>query len=43
MAVIGVINAFEEHFDFIIGDDEVDGSTFESVGSLFDFVRAKLA
>lgn len=43
MAVIGVINALEEHFDFVIGDDEVDGSTFESVGSLFDFVRIKLS
>lgn len=43
MAVIGVINALEEHFDFVTGDDEVDGSTFEYVGSLLDFVRVKLA
>ena len=43
MAVIGVINALQEHFDFVIGYDEVDGATFESVGSLFDFVRTKLS
>jgi len=42
MAVIGVLNALEEHFDFAIGDDEVDGTTFESFGTLVAFVRAKL-
>ena len=42
MAVIGVPNAIEEHFDFTIGDDEVDGSTFETFGTLAEFVRAKL-
>ncbi|MCB1901336.1 acyl carrier protein [Cognatazoarcus halotolerans] len=41
MAVIGIINAIEEQFDFIIGDDEIDGGTFETVGSLVDFVRHK--
>jgi len=41
MAVIGIINALEEQFDFIIGDDEIDGETFETVGSLVDFVRQK--
>lgn len=42
MAVIGVLNALEEHFGFVVEDDEVDGSTFESVGSLFEFVKGKL-
>lgn len=43
MAVVGLINMLEEHFGFIVGDDEIDGSTFASVGSLVDFVNAKLA
>jgi len=42
MAVIGVLNALEEHFDLVIGDDEVDGTTFETFGTLMDFVSAKL-
>ncbi|MCL4757267.1 MAG: acyl carrier protein [Rhodocyclaceae bacterium] len=43
MAVVGVINLLEERFDFRIGDDELDGSTFASVGSLVRFVEGKLA
>lgn len=43
MAVVGVINLLEEHFDFMIDDDELDGSTFATLGSLLDFVDAKLA
>lgn len=43
MAVVGLINMLEEHFGFIVGDDEIDGSTFASVGSLVEFVNAKLA
>lgn len=43
MAVVGVINMLEERFGFIVEDDEIDGSTFESVGSLVAFVNGKLA
>jgi acyl carrier protein len=43
MAVIGVIAALEEHFGFHLADDEIDGSTFETVGSLNAFVAQKLA
>ncbi len=43
MAVVGLINMLEEHFGFVIEDDEIDGSTFASVGSLVDFVNAKRA
>ncbi|KAB2969023.1 acyl carrier protein [Zoogloea sp.] len=43
MAVVGLINMLEEHFGFIVGDDEIDGSTFASVRSLVEFVNAKLA
>ncbi|KAF7598665.1 MAG: acyl carrier protein [Candidatus Dactylopiibacterium carminicum] len=43
MAVVGVIAALEEHFSFYVGDDDIDGSTFETVGTLTNFVAAKLA
>ena len=42
MAVVGVLNMLEERFGFIVGDDEIDGTAFESVGSLADFVCEKL-
>ncbi len=43
MAVATVIATLEEHFDFVIEDDEIEGSTFATVGSLVDFVKGKLA
>lgn len=43
MAVVGVINLIEERFDIIVEDDEIDGSTFETVGTLVGFVERKLA
>ncbi|MDR1661383.1 MAG: acyl carrier protein [Azoarcus sp.] len=43
MAVVGVLNLLEERFDFIVGDDEIDGSTFATVGTLVSFVESKLA
>ena len=43
MAVVALITSMEERFGFIIEDDEIDGSTFETVGSLVDFVAGKLA
>ena len=42
MAVVGVLNLLEERFDFIVGDDEIDGSTFATVGTLVSFVENKL-
>jgi len=42
MAVATLITSLEDHFGFIVDDDEIDGSTFASVGSLVDFVQAKL-
>ncbi len=42
MAVVGVISALEEHFGFYVGDDDIDGSTFETVGTLSRFVAQKL-
>jgi len=43
MAVVGVINMMEERFGFIVEDDEIDGSSFATVGSLVSFVEGKLA
>lgn len=43
MAVVGLIAAIEEHFGIYMGDDEIDGSTFETVGSLTRFVAEKVA
>lgn len=43
MAVATLITSIEEHFGFVIEDDEIDGSVFATVGSLVDFVRTKLS
>jgi acyl carrier protein len=43
MAVVGLITALEDRFGFIIDDDEIDGSTFATVGSLAGFVNSKIA
>jgi acyl carrier protein len=43
MAVVALITGLEERFAFITDDDEIDGSTFATVGSLVKFVESKLA
>lgn len=43
MAVVTLITTLEERFGIIVDDDEIDGDTFASVGSLTDFVAAKAA
>lgn len=43
MAVVGLINMIEERFGFVVEDDEIDGSSFATVGSLVEFVDGKLA
>lgn len=42
MAVVGVINLMEERFDFFVEDDEIDGATFDTVGTLVEFIQGKL-
>ena len=42
MAVATLITTLEEHFGFIVDDDEIDGSTFATIGSLVAFVQSKL-
>ncbi|WP_265941689.1 acyl carrier protein [Dechloromonas sp. A34] len=43
MAVVALITGFEERFGFTVDDDEIEGSTFATVGSLVEFVEGKLA
>lgn len=43
MAVAAVLAGLEDHFGFLVADDEVDGALFATLGSLTDFVRRKLA
>jgi len=43
MAVLGIITSIEDRFGLRIHDDEIDGAVFATLGTLVDFVRAKLA
>ena len=43
MAVATLITSLEDHFGFTVDDDEIDGSTFATIGALVDFVQGKLA
>jgi acyl carrier protein len=43
MSLLNLIGTIEERFGFVIADEEIDGSLFATVGSLTDFVRARLA
>lgn len=42
MAVVSLITGLEERFGIVIDDDDIDGSTFASVGSLAEFVAGKM-
>jgi acyl carrier protein len=43
MAVVALISGLEKCFGIAVADDEIEGSTFATVGSLVDFVAGKLA
>jgi acyl carrier protein len=43
MAVVTLITTLEEQLGIIVDDDDIDGSTFATVGSLADFVSQKTA
>lgn len=43
MAVVALITGFEERFGFAVEDDDIEGSTFATVGTLVEFVEGKLA
>jgi acyl carrier protein len=42
MAVVSLITLLEERFGIMVDDDDIDGAAFASVGSLVDFVSARL-
>lgn len=42
MAVVTILTAMEEQFNFIVEDDDISADTFATFGSLLDFVEAKL-
>ena len=42
MALVAVITTLEERFGVSIADDELDGSSFATVGALSDFLATKL-
>ena len=43
MAVVSLITTLEERFGIVVDDDDIDGQTFATVGTLVDFVRARCA
>jgi acyl carrier protein len=42
MAVVSIITSMEDQFGLIVDDDDIDGATFATVGSLADFVDGKM-
>jgi acyl carrier protein len=42
MGVVSLLTAFEDRLGFSVEDDEIDGSVFQTFGTLEAFVRNKL-
>lgn len=42
MGVVNIITAIEENFGCIIEDDEISAESFETFGSLVEFVESKI-
>jgi len=42
MGVVSLITRLEERFGITVEDDDIDGETFATVGSLVSFVGAKV-
>lgn len=42
MAVVAVITMLEDQFGIVIEDDDISAETFETLGSLTEFVNNKL-
>jgi len=42
MAVVSLITTIEEQFGIVVEDDEISAETFETLGTLIDFVDHKL-
>lgn len=43
MAVVAVVTALEDQFDIEVDDDDISAETFETLGTLVDFVNSKIA
>ena len=43
MAVVTLITTLEEQLGLVVDDDDMDGATFATLGSLIDFVNVKLS
>jgi acyl carrier protein len=43
MAVVTLITGLEDRFGIVVDDDDIDGDTFATVGSLVAFVEGKVA
>ena len=41
-AVLHILVGLEDHFDIVVEDDDVDASSFETLGSLVKLVEGKL-
>lgn len=41
MAVASLLTEMEDRFDILIEDDDIDGETFETFGTLVAFAQAK--
>jgi len=41
MAVVSVITALEDQLGIFVEDDDISGETFETLGSLTEFVQSK--
>lgn len=41
MAVLALITAMEDRFGFTVDDDEIDGATFATLGSLVEYAENK--
>jgi len=42
MAVVTILTGMEEHFGFIVDDDEISADTFATLGTLAAFVDQKI-
>jgi acyl carrier protein len=43
MAVVNLITALEERFGITVADDEIGAATFETLGSLTQFIERKIS
>lgn len=43
MGVVALLGGLEDRFGLVVDDDDIDGATFATVGTLTDFVAARIA